>query len=276
VTSQKGNSHPAALLTLTVLAFGVLGCGRGDPEARIAALEAELREARAEATAEASGDDAPAEGAQEGTFVQEDFEGETSAFSVGEGGSLNDGALLVGPFEECANDVANFDAPVGCLVVCQTCGTAVSNYHLTVSFAFEEGVSEREFGVILRLADADGDGLLDREDYLLALGFNIFENRWRVYLHEPDKLDPWRVVSSDQAGFLQSGRMNQLEVSVSDGGGLMEIRLNEQQLERLTGGQAEPGQRLVEPWIDAGAVGFIGLGRGVQARFDDFVLEPTS
>lgn len=273
---QKRNSHPAALLALTALALGVLGCGRGDPEARIAALEAELREARAEATAEASGVDAPEEGAEEGTLVQEDFESESSAFSVGEGASLNDGALLVGPFEECANDVANFDAPVGCLVVCQTCGTALSNYHLTVSFAFEGGVSEREFGVILRLADADGDGLLDREDYLLALGFNVFENRWRVYLHEPDKLDPWRVVSSDLAGFLQSGRMNQLEVSVTDGGGLMEIRLNEQQLERLTGGQAEPGQRLVEPWIDAGAVGFIGLGRGVQVRFDDFLLEPTS
>ena len=276
MTSQKGNLHPVALLALTVLAFGVLGCGRGDPEARIAALETELREARADATAEASGVDAPAEGAQEGMFVQEDFEGESSTFLVGEGVSLDNGALLLGPFEECANDVANFDAPVGCLVVCETCGPAISNYHLTVSFAFEGGVSEREFGVILRLADADGDGLLDREDYLLALGFNIFENRWRVYLHEPDKLDPWREVSSGQAGFLQSGRMNQLEVSVTDGGGLMEIRLNEQQLERLTGGQAEPGQRLVEPWIDAGAVGFIGLGRGVQVRFDDFVLEPTS
>ena len=272
MTSHRLNYPFVALLAL---AIGLAGCGK-DPAARIAELEAELREARAEATAKASGAEAPALGQAEGEFVQESFDGESSAFLVGEGVSLTDGALMVGPFDECANDVANFDAPVGCLAVCQTCGSALSDYHLTVSFAFEDGVSEREFGVIIRLADADADGLLDREDYLLALGFNIFDNRWRVYLHEPDKLDPWREVSSDLAGFLQPGRMNQLDVTVSQGGQLMDIRLNERQLERLVGGQAEPGQRLVDPWTDAGSVGFIGLGRGVQARFDDFVLEPGS
>ena len=129
--------------------------------------------------------------------------------------------------------------------------------------------------MILRLVDQDVDGLLDREDYLLALGFNIFENRWQVYLHEPDKLEPWRLVSSGQAGFLQVGRMNSLEITVTEGGRLMEIRLNERFLDLLTGGDPEPGQRQVTPWFDEGAVGFIGLGRGVQARFDDFSLEAS-
>jgi hypothetical protein len=96
-----------------------------------------------------------------------------------------------------------------------------------------------------------------------------------VYLHEPDLLEPWREVSSGQAGFLQAGRMNELEVTVTQGGQLMEIGLNQRSLDVLTGGEVDPGQRLVSPWFDAGEVGLIALGRGVQARFDDFNLEAS-
>jgi len=159
--------------------------------------------------------------------------------------------------------------------VCETCGRSLSDYHLRVGFTFEDGLSDREFGVILRLVDQNVDGLLDREDYLLALGFNVFENAWRVYLHEPGLLEPWREVSSGQAGFLQAGRMNELEVTVTQGGQLMEIGLNQRSLDVLTGGEVDPGQRLVSPWFDAGEVGLIALGRGVQARFDDFNLEAS-
>ncbi|HEY4666843.1 MAG TPA: hypothetical protein VIH26_06025 [Anaerolineales bacterium] len=249
--------------------------GSQDPEARIAKLEAELQEARAEATAEASGATAPADGAEPVPSMTESFEGETNAFELGSGASVRDGALFLGPYEECANDLANFDQPVGCMVVCESCGRSLSDYHLKVAFTFEDGLSDREFGVILRLVDQNVDGLLDREDYLLALGFNVFENGWRVYLHEPDLLDPWREISSGQAGFLQAGRMNELEVTVTQGGRLMEIGLNQRSLDTLTGGDADPGQRVVTPWSDTGAVGLIGLGRGVQARFDNFVLEAS-
>lgn len=268
----------SVLAAISALALSSLTCsllGSQDADARIATLEAQLQEARAEATAEASNAAAPAGGAEQTTLLEEDFDSETGALLIGEGASLVNGALLLGPYEECANDVANFDQPVGCMVVCESCGRSLSNYHLRVSFTFEDGLSDREFGVILRLVDQDVDGLLDREDYLLALGFNIFENKWNVYLHEPDKLEPWRVVSSGQAGYLQPGRLNALEVSATDGGQLMEINLNERFLETLTGGDAEPGQRPVSPWSDAGAVGLIGLGRGVQARFDDFILESS-
>jgi len=67
--------------------------------------------------------------------------------------------------------------------------------------------------------------------------------------------------------------MNELEISVTEDGRLIEIRLNQRFLESLTGGEAEPSLRSVTPWFDSGAIGLIGLGRGVQARFDDFVLE---
>ena len=280
--SYTGKGRTWVLAALSVLALSAITCnalpfglGGQEPEARIATLEAELREARGDATAQAAAGTAPVEGEVEGAVVQEDFEGETTAFELGEGASLSDGALRLGPFEECAKDVANFDLPVGCIVVCETCGRTLSTYHMRVSFTFEDGLSDREFGAILRLADADGDSLLDREDFLLALGFNIFENRWRVYMHEPDELEPWRTISSNQAGFLLPGRMNVLDVTATDGGQRMEIRLNDRLLVLLTGGEAEPNERSVAPWIDEGAVGFIGLGRGVQARFDDFILEPA-
>ncbi|MFQ5921664.1 MAG: hypothetical protein ACE5M4_02375 [Anaerolineales bacterium] len=266
----------AALVALSAVSLGAMTCslplglGGQDPDARIATLEAELQGARSEATAQAG--TAPAERAAETTDLEEDFEGESTIFQLGEGEVLQDGALLLGPYQECANDVANFDEPVGCMVVCQDCGRDLTDYRLRVNFTFEDGLSDREFGVILRLVDEDVDGLLDREDYLLALGFNVFDNRWRIYLHEPDRLEPWRRVSKGKAGFLQPGRMNELEVTVTEGGQMMLIMLNERVLDRLTGGEPEPGQRPVAPWMDSGAVGLIGLGRGVQARFDNFVI----
>jgi hypothetical protein len=273
-----------ALVALSVVSLSAMTCslpfglGEQDPDTRIATLEAELQGARSEATAQSA--TAPAETvavttktvAETTDLLEENFEGESTIFQLGEGEVLQDGVLILGPYEECANDVANFDQPVGCMVVCQTCGRDQTDYRLRVNFAFEEGLSDREFGVILRLVDEDSDGLLDREDYLLALGFNIFENRWRIYLHEPDRLEPWRRVASGAAGYLLPGRMNELEVTVTEGGQLMEIMLNERFLDRLTGVKAKPGERPVAPWVDSGAVGLIGLGRGVQARFDDFVL----
>ena len=271
----------AALIALSAVSLGAMTCslpfnlGEQDPDARIATLEAELQGARSEATVQAAtapAETAPAERAAGTTDLEEDFEGESTIFQLGEGEMLQDGALILGPYEECANDVANFDQPVGCMVVCQTCGRDQSDYRLRVNFTFEEGLSDREFGVILRLVDEDLDGLLDREDYLLVLGFNIFENRWRIYLHEPDRLEPWRRVASGAAGYLLPGRMNELEVTVTEGGQLMEIMLNERFLDRLTGGKAEPGERSVSPWMDSGAVGLIGLGRGVQAKFDNFAI----
>jgi len=262
-----------ALLTVSLGAASCnlpFGAGEEEPDTRIATLEAELQGARSEATAQAG--NVPDELAAETTDLDEDFEGESSIFQLGENEVLQDGALILGPYQECANDVANFDEPVGCMVVCQECGSDLTDYRLRVNFTIEDGLSDREFGVILRLVDEDLDGMLDREDYLLALGFNIFENRWRIYLHEPDRLEPWSRVASGAAGFLLPGRMNELEVTVTEDGQLMLITLNERFLDRLTGDKAEPGERSVTPWIDSGAVGLIGLGRGVQARFDNFMI----
>jgi hypothetical protein len=276
--TEKGRT--SVLAAFSVLALGAITCnalpfglGRQEPEARIATLEAELREARRDATAQAEGGTASTQDEVEAATVQEDFEGETAAFQLGDGAALSDGALLLGPFENVPmtwptsmrRSAASWYArPAAAPCPATICEPA----------SFEDGLSDR-----VRCDPAPGGRRCGRpagsEDYLLALGFNIFENRWRIYLHEPDKLEPWRTISGDRAGFLLPGRMNVLDVTVTDSGRRMEIRLNDRLLELLSGGEAEPNERSVAPWIDSGAVGLIGLGRGVQARFDDFRLEPA-
>lgn len=269
----------AAALACSWLPFG-LG-GQTDSASRIATLEAELRAAKATGTAAvAQATEAPAPGGPPpsssgpGSPVDERFDSTTQAFQLGDSVQVSDGALLLGPYKSCANDVANFDQPVDCISVCLTCGDQLSTYHLSTTFRFEDGLSDREFGVVLRFVDHNGDSMIDREDYLLALGFNIYDNRWRLYLHEPNQTEPWKMVGNGEAGFLIATRMNTIDVSATDGGRKMVVQLNGSVITRLTADQPVPGERLVPSWADSGQVGLLVLGRGVQARFDDFVVEP--
>ncbi len=247
---------------------------------RVATLEVQLENARATLSAESeAGEDSDSTGdtgaqiSQPSASVDEDFESASQSFDLGEGAQIADGGLILGPYEECANDVANFDQPVNCLVVCTACGRRLAEYRMAFGFTFEEGLSDREFGVMLRLVDKDRDRMLDREDYLLALGFNIYDNRWRLYLHEPDQIEPWDQIARGQAGFLTPGRLNQVVVQSLNGGRVMTVDLNDARILTLTGEEPEPGERWVQPWADAGEVGFLGLGRGVTARLDNFTLE---
>lgn len=268
----------AAALACSSLPFN-LGGSQPDSASRIATLESELRSAKATATAEgaqpptrsqlAAATTAPS---GSGATVEEHFDTATQAFALGADAQVSDGALLLGPYKSCANDVANFDQPVDCLKACLTCGQDLSTFHLTTSFRLESGLSDREFGVILRFDDQNGDSQIDRADYLLALGFNIYDNQWRLYLHEPNQIDPWHVVGQGLAGFLGTDRMNAVDVNATDGGRKMVISLNDSVITRLTADQPSPGERLVTPWADSGQVGLLVLGRGVQARFDDFTF----
>jgi hypothetical protein len=253
-----------------------------DLPATIEALQAELESFRG--TAYPGQGDQPDQRQEEqptqprgdssGAMIEDTFELDLGTFPLGEGMQLTDQAYLLGPFGQCANDVGNFDNPVGCNAVCQTCGTNLRNFHFNVQFSFEEGLSDRSFGVILRFVDEDNDAMLDYEDYLLSLGFNIATNRFSVYLHTPDRIDPWSVVKSGQAGLLSPGRMNRIEISTSNQGRLMDVFLNQARIVILTADPPQPGETLVTEWADSGSVGFIVLDRGVQARFDNFSFEP--
>lgn len=275
LSRRTGSAHRPLAALIALLAISALACstftnlidGGSEPGAQVATLESQLSTAGATATAASlQGEVGPS------TVVTDDFENGTDAFETGPAVTTADGSLLLGPYESCANDVANFDAPVDCLSVCVSCGSALRDYQLTTSLAFSEGLSDREFGVILRFVDENGNGLIDRPDYLLAIGFNSYANRWTLYLHVPDQRSPWVELKTGRAGFLTMGRLNYLTASASDHGRRMEVFLNDSRLVILTGDHPEPGEVLIDPWAESGEVGLLVLGRGVQARFDDFAL----
>jgi hypothetical protein len=257
--------------------------GEVDYDATITALEAEIAAVRrAKAEAEAAGAvDAPDIGDQpsdqpstvSGTGVSDGFDSDIGTFPSGMG-KISNGVYMLGPFDQCANDVPNFDAPVECNAVCLTCGSNLTNYQLKVHFTFEDGLSDRRYGVILRFVDEDRDGMLDFDDYLLAIGFNTLENTYTLYVHVPDMIDPWEVVKSGPAGLLRPGRMNMLEVTTTNGGRMMDLVINQERLVLLTADHPQPGETMVQEWADSGSVGLIILGRRVQARFDNFSVEP--
>ncbi len=207
--------------------------------------------------------------------VNDTFDSDAGTFETGEGKQVRDGAFFLGPFEHCANDEAAFDAPIGCNVVCETCGSNLQNYHMEVDLGFLEGLSEGGFGVMLRFLDVDQDSLLDREDYQLTLAFDIFNNEWMVYVHEQDRVDPWHLVRRGPAGLRPLGWSNRLEVTAENGGRIIDVFLNDYRIVKLTGDPPKPGETLVREWIDSGAVGFTTLSRRVLARYDNFLLEPN-
>jgi hypothetical protein len=278
------------IIILAVLGLATMMCtlpfsGDSDQQnlsATIEALQAELESFQATASPgqgnqpDQAQEQQPTQprGDSSGAMIEDTFELDLGTFPLGEGMQVTDQAYLLGPFEQCANDVGNFDNPVGCNAVCETCGANLRNFHFNVHFSFEEGLSDRSFGLILRFVDKDNDTMLDYEDYLLSLGFNIATNQFSVYLHTPDRIDPWSVVKSGQAGLLSPGRMNRIEITTSNKGRLMDVFLNQARIVILTADPPQPGETLVTEWADSGAVGFLVLGRGVQARFDNFSFEP--
>jgi hypothetical protein len=209
-----------------------------------------------------------------GEKVEDGFDSDIGTFALAEGVQVQDGALILGPFDQCAEDVAAFDSPIDCNAVCLTCGASLTNYHMQADISFAEGLSDKQWGVILRFVDEDGDGLLDREDYLLVIGFDVYDNAWSIFYHIPDALAPWFHVKSGKAGLRGQNLPNRFEATASDGGRMIEVRLNDKRLVLLTADAPQPGETLIKDWAESGAVGFVALGRRVQARYDNFVLEP--
>lgn len=282
----------AALTLSTMMCLSLGGGSSGGTEsgqdvaATVEALQAEL--ANAQATAAAAGVEVPPTAAQPaggeptqepaavapGAKVEDSFDTDAGTFALGEGIQLQNGGLLLGPFEQCAEDVAAFDSPIDCNAVCLTCGANLTNYHMQTDISFAEGLSDKQWGVILRFADEDGDGLLDREDYLLVIGFDVYDNAWSIFYHVPDALAPWYHVKSGKAGLRGQNLPNRFEATASKNGRMIEIRLNDKRLVLLTADAPQPGETLIKDWAESGAVGFVDLGRRVQARYDNFVLEP--
>jgi hypothetical protein len=284
------------LTVLAALALSSMMClslgGSSSPEtnatedvsATVQALQQEL--ANAQATAGAAGiapapTSVPAEQAQPteamaapGEKVEDGFDADLGTFALSDAVQIQNGALLLGPFDQCAEDVAAFDRPIDCNAVCQTCGANLTDYHMQADVSFADGLSDKQWGVILRFVDENGNGLLDREDYLLVIGFDVYDNAWSIYYHIPDALAPWYHVKSGKAGLRGQNLPNRFEATASKNGRMIEIRLNDKRLVLLTADAPQPGETLIKDWAESGAVGFVDLGRRVQSRFDNFLLEP--
>lgn len=302
-TRDTGHPHgavrrrgPLPLLALAILALGTAMCSRGtapdetgagpDVLATLEAMQVELDNAKATAEAASGGAAEPAAAGEltsptqevtvpaPGQRVEDSFDSDLGTFRLGPGVEIQNGALLVGPFETCAEDVASFDEPVNCIAVCQTCGSNSINYHMLLDIAFSDGLSDKGFGVVLRFVDHNSDMMLDREDYYLDLSFNAFENEWSVFVHLPDEVRPWYRVKSGPAGLRARSAPNKLEITASNNGRLIDIFLNDKRLLKLTADAPQPGETLIEEWADSGAVGFTTTGRRVQGRYDNFLFEP--
>jgi hypothetical protein len=207
-------------------------------------------------------------------LVSDDFSQDIGLFTYTVGAAFGDGTLLLGPAESCSLDRPDYVQPVGCLALCQACSSLSGNYSMRIDSRYAEGVSEREFGVILRFVDEDRDGLLGDGDYLLAMGINIFTNEVKIYVHEPGSGLPMQLVEAKEGGFYSSTLFNTFEIISSDGGREMDVLMNESRIFRLRGYSSEPGETFVEPWVDSGAVGLMLLQRGVQAQYDNFSFQP--
>ena len=247
---------PVPLLALAIIALSTTMCSRSstsggseagpDVAATLAAMQVELDNAKATAAAAgislppaatAAGQALPTEQAgapAPGQSVEDRFDSDIGTFALGENVQIQNGALLMGPFQQCAEDVASFDAPVNCIAVCQTCGTDLVNYHMELDISFADGLSDKGFGVLLRFDDQNGDQMLDREDYYLDLAFNAFENEWSIFVHIPDEVNPWFRVKSGPAGLRARNAPNKLEVTASNSGRIIDIFLNDSRLAKLT------------------------------------------
>jgi hypothetical protein len=285
------------LTALAALALGTMMCSSlggssaegtdtsQDISATLEVLQQELADAQATAgaasaasppTAAPTKEAEPTEqvAAAPGGRVEDGFDSDIGTFALSEGVQVQDGALLLGPFDQCAEDVAAFDSPIDCNAVCLTCGANLTNYRMQADISFADGLSDKQWGIILRFVDQNGNELLDREDYLLVIGFDVYDNAWAVYVHIPDAVAPWLLVKSGSAGLRSQGSPNLFEATASNDGRMIDVRLNDKRLVLLTADAPQPGETLIKDWADSGSVGFVDLGRRVQARFDNFVLEP--
>ncbi len=208
------------------------------------------------------------------SLVSDDFSQDIGLFTFTVGAAFEDGTLLLGPAESCSLDRPDYIQPVGCLALCQACSSMSGNYVMSIDSKYADGVSEREFGIILRFVDEDRDGLLGDGDYLLVLGLNIFTNEVKIYVHEPGSGLPLQLVETKEGGFFSSTLFNTFEVISAEGGRQIDVLMNEGRIFRLRGYSSEPGETFVEPWVDSGEVGLMLLQRGVQAQYDNFSFQP--
>jgi hypothetical protein len=206
-----------------------------------------------------------------GTGVLDDFSADAGNFETFEGAVITNGEFYMGPFGDCGDLQAN--TPYGCFSVCAACGLA-SNYDMAVDVRYADGVSERTYGLVLAFEDANGNSLVDQEDYYVEYQISAFVALYtdNLYLREHVAGDPvgasgfnfirrWdaRPLTRDTYG------VNRLRAVAYNNGTSFDLYLNDNFVDTITYSGITSAQ---------GLVGLSLSGRAVQVAFDNFSFVP--
>lgn len=199
----------------------------------------------------------------------EDFSVDSGRFSLADKITIENGALYMGIFEQCAD--FNSEKSSGCVSVCLACGDQSAEYEVNVEAVYVEGVSNRSFGLVLRFLDKNGNHLIDQEDYFLGWVFSVNSRRWQLYEHQPDQIKPWRLVTGGRSNLRATPRKpNYLRVVSTKDGQRVDIFMNDTRMARLVTTHPLPGEIYVENMPDHGEIGLWVAQRGVRVLFDNY------
>jgi len=168
---------------------------------------------------------------------------------------VDKGVLLLGPFNDCSE---NGDTPFGCFTQCLWCGTLV-NYDISADAAYISGDASSTFGLVLRFQDANGNGLVDPEDYFLDYEISAAEQHFYVYQHLPDG-GGWSTLDERQDDTILKDDINTLRAFAHDDGTKIDLYLNGSLIENLD----------VKAGSAYGTIGLVTGFKGMQAGFDNF------
>ena len=173
-------------------------------------------------------------------------------------GGVVDGQYVLGPFEECADIGGDNPVPFACFSQCLACGT-LSDYDMSVSARYLDGLADRSFGLVLRFMDSNGDGLVDPADYYLDFEIRVFDQYYVLWEHDTN--DNWNIVDDGFSDSIQTSRAaNTLQATSYNGGSDIDVYVN-----------GTPVSSVNVPFTQ-GTVGMTVGFRGVQIGFDDFSI----
>ncbi len=185
-------------------------------------------------------------------------QGNWEIFSNDSGSSqITKGVLLLGPFNDCSEQG---NSPFGCFTQCLWCGTLV-NYDISVDAAYISGDQKQPFGMVLRFQDANGNGLVDPEDYYLDFEISTADQFFAVYQHLPNG-GGWSTLDQRQEANIKSNDINTLRAVAHDDGTKIDLYLNGNEVENLD----------VKSGSAYGTIGLVTGFSGMQAGFDNFTI----